>query len=520
MANNRNEVYRTLGYSTALPYTGSLRINIDYINKIAREKAPRRIVVRLDNTKQLNTTNISRFESNVDFHIMGGYDDLRVDNLGEIVFITGLKGTYYTSAVIYQKEELRRILEKIELIEKGIKPNWSPLQKLIYVYEHIQKEIIYDPKFEQKRRRDVSSLRGLMTNQCVCAGFAMILKEILDRNGVPCEYVEGNGHAWNIVTIDGKKYGVDLTFDTRDFLTTGKGISFKWLTQSPEVFASSHIPFGFERTQNYRKTLSQLSPDMIQDIRDRISVEKKFKTSIYHGRRKDGSQFIVFSIGTFERNGITYYSYFYQPIINGRKGPISILYGKYNIAQLLDDIVWNRSYDQREKEAVDNILFSEANIQQSDYIGDVKDRYGRVVSMIRDIPKSQYELDMVKGISKKSYIRSNGSRFCIRPLGGVRYFYSNGRRVPIYSYVIYESLYEKGEEAVKVNTIYTEMNLFNDHRDSLIANLLTREYLDRRIKDGGGYIGYVDSNGDVMTQPFIAQNFNIDTRIDSDNYRK
>ena len=525
MANNRKEVYKSMGYATAIPYTGGQIININYINVIARRHAPKRIIVRLDNTKQLNTINISSFDSNVDFHIMGGYDDLRVDNLGEITYRGGTKGTYYTSAVIYKREELRRILGKIEMIEKGIKSSWSPLQKLIYVYEHIQKEIIYDPKYEQKPPYDVSSLRGLISNQSVCAGFSMILKEILDRNGVPCEYVEGRtdtggGHAWNIVTIDGKKYALDLTWDTRSFLTSGKGISFGWLTETPEEFARTHIPNRFERTQNYRANLSQLSLSMVRDIRDKISVEKKFKTSIYHGLRRDGSQFIVFSIGTFQRNGVTYYSYFYQPVINGRKGPISILYGKYNIALLLDDIVWSRNYNRSEKDAVDNILFSEANIRQSDYIGDVRDRYGHIVSSIGEIPKSQYELDMVKGISKKAYMRSDGSRFCIRPAGQVRYFNSNGRQIPIYTYVIYESLYERGEEAVKVNTVYSEMDLFHDTRDSLIANLLTRSYLDRRIRDGGGYIGFVDSNGDVITHPFIAQNFNTGTRIDSTSYGK
>lgn len=54
-------------------------------------------------------------------------------------------------------------------------------------------------------------------NAAVCAGYAGAVQYLLERMDIPCIYVEGSargsaeGHAWNIVTIDGENYYVDVT---------------------------------------------------------------------------------------------------------------------------------------------------------------------------------------------------------------------------------------------------------------------------------------------------------------------
>ena len=521
---NQKDVYISLGYVTALAYDEGKTINFEQINSVAKRKYPKKIVVRLDNTAQLNTTNILKFEKNVDFHIVGGYNNARVERFGKSTYENGETGAYLTSAVIYQRGELQKILSKIEMLEKGIKKEWSHLQILIYLYEQIQREIIYDPKFEYKLSRDVSSLRGLITNQSVCAGFSLILKELLDRNGVPCEYVEGltntgGGHAWNIVTIDGKKYGIDLTWDTRTFLTTGRGTVVKWLTNTPDDFARTHRPYNIEPTQNYRTTLSKLPLNLVTAIRDKIRVERNCKTNIYHGTRTDGSKFIVSPIGISQTSIGTYYNYFYQPIYsNGERGPISILYGKYNIAKLLDDIVWNRNYKRQEKFAVDNVLFSEANIKNSCYVGNIYITNGALAKSPSDIIKTPQESLFFYGIQTRLFVRRDNSQFFVRENDNVKYFQSKGRKLPIHSYIIVERLYERGEEVIKMNNVYTEMDLIKDSRNYLIANFLTRPYLEKCMRNGGGYIGYLDNNGDVIIHPYVAQNFNVATRIDSNSY--
>lgn len=62
-----------------------------------------------------------------------------------------------------------------------------------------------------------SALGALETGVAVCNAYSELMALILNRGGVPCRIVvgEANGtsHAWNIVSIDGKLYHVDVTWD-------------------------------------------------------------------------------------------------------------------------------------------------------------------------------------------------------------------------------------------------------------------------------------------------------------------
>ena len=57
--------------------------------------------------------------------------------------------------------------------------------------------------------------------QAVCSGYARAYNDLLSRVGIEAEYVYGyvgkasmeTAHAWSLVTIDGIKYHVDVTFD-------------------------------------------------------------------------------------------------------------------------------------------------------------------------------------------------------------------------------------------------------------------------------------------------------------------
>ena len=51
---------------------------------------------------------------------------------------------------------------------------------------------MYEPKSERMSDSSVRSLRGLISKNTVCAGYALILKEFMDRSNIKCEYVEGH----------------------------------------------------------------------------------------------------------------------------------------------------------------------------------------------------------------------------------------------------------------------------------------------------------------------------------------
>lgn len=73
---------------------------------------------------------------------------------------------------------------------------------------------------------DDQSIAGTFwKKQAVCAGYAGAVQYLLERLNIPCIYVEGDavnsdqGHAWNIVQLNGQYYYVDVTNgDQPDFL--------------------------------------------------------------------------------------------------------------------------------------------------------------------------------------------------------------------------------------------------------------------------------------------------------------
>ena len=101
------------------------------------------------------------------------------------------------------------------------------------------------------------SIAGVFwAKEAVCAGYAGAVKYLLDRLGIPCIYVEGDssessdGHAWNIVWIDGEPYIVDATNgDQPDFLQGNaamlaehKTTIMDYLCPFPEEYAAIYTP--------------------------------------------------------------------------------------------------------------------------------------------------------------------------------------------------------------------------------------------------------------------------------------
>ncbi|MCL2063224.1 MAG: hypothetical protein FWG98_02490 [Candidatus Cloacimonetes bacterium] len=99
--------------------------------------------------------------------------------------------------------------------------NYNDLDKLFYVYKYFVTNYTYDYSFHQYSY----SILGLIYRQtAVCDGIARTMKLVLDYLNVKCIYVAGriidpaaelrtDGHAWNIIELDGKTYHIDTTWD-------------------------------------------------------------------------------------------------------------------------------------------------------------------------------------------------------------------------------------------------------------------------------------------------------------------
>ena len=505
--------------------------DVNYIKNVCDQYPNSKILVEVQNTKGITSSMIRQLGSNIAIRIAGGYDDERCRN----GFGRENGQSYYHDAVVYSKNETIKIIEEIERIESGLNRNWSDIQKLLYIYDRLKTGIMYDPKFEHKLSSEIRSLRGLITKQTVCAGYAMILKEFMDRNSINCEYVEGHtkidsngqrkrGHAWNIINIDGKKYPIDLTWDNTTF-RSGKSSSFDWLGQDISTFSRSHHPVPGEKTQNYEQTLSQINPQLVKQIYSQIGVgrARDYRSTTYYGTRKDGSRYIVAQIGDNTINNVTYYRYYYVEISkDGKKQPPIILYSETNVTYLVDCKNFGKPIPPNYEEAVDNILFSKENIADSIakktyYIGKVrKSNVGNKLELVtspQEIDKSYQKRNLFVYPTRR-FTRSDGSVFIAQQMFDTPHK-ANG--IDVMRYDIFEMVKENGKEILKRNTVFTERNFFKDNRQSMIDDYLSRERLDRKVGEAGGYIGYYDANGIRTYNPDLVKFFETSKKVDIDS---
>ena len=508
--------------------------DIKHIKNVCNQYPNSKILVEVQNTKGITSSMIRQLGSNVAIRIAGGYDEERLARYKGQFFGNESTDDYYYNSVIYTKNETIKILEEIERIESGINTNWSSIQKLIYVYDRLKTSIMYDPKFEQKFSSEIRSLRGLITKQTVCAGYAVIFKEFMDRNNIECEFARGgtksgqtSGHAWNIVTIDGKKYPIDLTWDNTTF-RSGKSNSLDYIGQDISTFSRSHHPAPGEKTQDYKHTLSQIDPQLIKQIHSQMGVgrARDYSTTTYYGKRKDGSRYIVGQIGDNTINNVNYYRYFYVDISkDGKRQLPLILYSKTNITHLVNCKRFGKPILPNYEEVVDNILFSKENIADSlakktYYIGDVM-KYStgnnfQLVSSYQEISKPE-EINKLFVYPTKKFTRSDGSVFIAQQMLKTP---RNINGIDVMRYDIFEMVNENGKDVLKRNTVFTERNFFKDNRQSMIDDYLSRRRLDRKVKEAGGYIGYYDANGIRTYNPDLVKFFETSKKLDIDSLSK
>ena len=107
-------------------------------------------------------------------------------------------------------------------------------------------------------------------------------------------HLEEVGHAWNIVTIHGNHYPIDLTWDNTNF-RAGQSKTYEFLGQDVKKFKASHIPDDGEPCKNYK--LSEMSPEMIRRISSRFAIEKEYQSTTYTRNKKRWNKIFISTSG-------------------------------------------------------------------------------------------------------------------------------------------------------------------------------------------------------------------------------
>ena len=109
-------------------------------------------------------------------------------------------------------EESKKLFEEAsQEIIVGASVLGNDYEKEKYVYDELLKRVDYD----ETAKLHQSPYSALVYGKTVCAGYARAFQYIMIELGVPTYYCTGEveGHAWNIVKLDGGYYNVDLSRD-------------------------------------------------------------------------------------------------------------------------------------------------------------------------------------------------------------------------------------------------------------------------------------------------------------------
>ena len=118
----------------------------------------------------------------------------------------------------------------------------SDYEKSLLLHDRVAGAVTY-----QYTANDQTVIGSLLEGKSVCAGYARAYQLLLQEVGIPCFYVtgqsHGQGHAWNLVQLDGEWYYTDVTWDDQD--DNGGDIYYAYFNMTYEQMRAEHTPEEF-----------------------------------------------------------------------------------------------------------------------------------------------------------------------------------------------------------------------------------------------------------------------------------
>ena len=263
------------------------------INRINSFK--NRTTIILDNTVGLSSELVSKIESDrVVFSIKGGLDYDTKEKY---------KAQKYVDRTFVSPSGLKNIIKYFEYTESLIDSNWNDFEKAMFLYNALVVDMEYAEDYEKIQSAGTTerSLNGILYGKLVCAGFAQVYKEMLDRVGIKNYYQnQKDVHAFNVIEVDGKKYGVDVTWDNNDKKNNNGRYGFGRFGHDPEFYTrhghqlyTEEFDFDSEEEWGIKKVydvdeeiydLSLLSMDQLNEyyshIASRVNSRKPFRYNL------------------------------------------------------------------------------------------------------------------------------------------------------------------------------------------------------------------------------------------------
>lgn len=145
-------------------------------------------------------------------------------------------------------EELKPLIEEAAAGWMKEMPADSEYAKVKYLYETLIQKTEY--KKDAPMNQTIASV--FLYGQSVCQGYARAMQYLLQKAGMECMLaagsVNGEGHAWDVVKVDGKWYHVDPTWGDASYLFDGEGepesarpaVNYDYLCVTGEQLKKTH----------------------------------------------------------------------------------------------------------------------------------------------------------------------------------------------------------------------------------------------------------------------------------------
>ena len=165
---------------------------------------------------------------------------------------TGTKVVIHADPV-YSPQEYRDIYEKlnktVRRILKAPELSGDFLQRVLYLHDYLAGEITYfRGNSDTRSQREIHTIVGALLNRaCVCDGYSRAFRLLCDMSRISCIVVSGTAvsdgkrenHAWNVVKNQGKKYHIDVTWDSN--ISSKDPITHIYCLRSDQFFQRDHF---------------------------------------------------------------------------------------------------------------------------------------------------------------------------------------------------------------------------------------------------------------------------------------
>lgn len=145
------------------------------------------------------------------FHIAGfsGYNGEYTDYSQNEIKLTSINVNYGMTEVDYNTA-LEFYNNKIDEIISGITPEMSDLEKALYVHDYLVMHFQYDTYYD-----NYNAYIFFKTGVGVCQAYTQAFNGIMHRLGIECTSAidTPDKHTWNIITLNGNNYHIDVTHD-------------------------------------------------------------------------------------------------------------------------------------------------------------------------------------------------------------------------------------------------------------------------------------------------------------------